>query len=655
MKKLYLITALFFGVNNSMVAQNGRSLNLDSLNKVVPSMPDDSNKVKRYIDMCQFCWAVNPPEGVTYGKKALELAEKINWNKGMATANGVLGMNHIIISDYPKAKEFLQKALALSEELNDLNGVSKANGALGNVYYFQSQYPQAIDQYIKAAKAAEKIKDTAAVVAGLSNIGSIHLDLEKYPEALDYFQKALALNEARHGKGYMAEILGNIGMIYQKQNQLDMALEYLQRGLDFAEEMHDLPNATSTFGNMSTIYFDKGDIEKSLAYVKKQFEMGTKISDLNSVAFSYLQKCQIYLSLVQANRVELLAKFFNGDEKKCLNEANRNADSSIAIYKELQNIEKLRTIYKLKSEILDLLGDEKGAFENFKNYAVAKDSVFNMEKDKKLTQSAMQYEFDKKEAVAKADQEKKDIRQRVIRNSIAGGLAGALIFLIVVYRQRNRISKEKKRSEELLLNILPEEVAEELKQKGNAEAKQIDNVSVLFTDFKGFTQLSEKLSPKELVAEIDLCFRAFDNIVHKHGIEKIKTIGDSYMCAGGLPVPNNTHAFDVVSAAIDIQQFMHQHKVEREAAGKIFFEIRIGIHTGPVVAGIVGVKKYSYDIWGDTVNIASRMESSGETGKVNISGTTYELVKDKFTCTHRGKISAKNKGEIDMYFVEMSN
>lgn len=217
--------------------------------------------------------------------------------------------------------------------------------------------------------------------------------------------------------------------------------------------------------------------------------------------------------------------------------------------------------------------------------------------------------------------------------------------------QRNRISKEKKRSDELLLNILPAEVAEELKAKGSAEAKSINSVTVLFTDFKGFTQLSEKLSAQELVGEINECFSAFDHIMQKYGIEKIKTIGDAYMAAGGLPVPNQTHAKDVIHAAIAIQKFMTELKAKKEAAGQLFFEIRIGVHTGPVVAGIVGVKKYSYDIWGDTVNTASRMESSGEVGKVNISGSTYEEVKDLFLTEYRGKISAKGKGEIDMYFV----
>ena len=217
-----------------------------------------------------------------------------------------------------------------------------------------------------------------------------------------------------------------------------------------------------------------------------------------------------------------------------------------------------------------------------------------------------------------------------------------------------KVEEQRKRSEELLLNILPLEVAEELKENGSARAKQFDEVTVMFTDFKGFTEISEKLSPYELVEEIHNFFKEFDVIIEKYKLEKIKTIGDAYMCAGGLPTFNKTHAEDSVKAALEIQAFMQRHLEERKKSNKAVFEIRIGIHTGPVVAGIVGVKKFAYDIWGDTVNIASRMESSGEVGKVNISASTCELVKDKFKCIHRGKIQAKNKGTLDMYFVETS-
>ncbi|MBS1938788.1 MAG: adenylate/guanylate cyclase domain-containing protein [Bacteroidetes bacterium] len=245
-----------------------------------------------------------------------------------------------------------------------------------------------------------------------------------------------------------------------------------------------------------------------------------------------------------------------------------------------------------------------------------------------------------------------------------------------VMQRTDELRAEKKRSDVLLLNILPEEVAEELKAKGEAAAKLIDNATILFTDFKGFTTLSERMGPQELVRDLNECFSAFDRICERHGIEKIKTIGDAYMAAGGLPTPNTTHAVDAINAALEMRDFIAEGKAKKAAAGLPYFEVRIGVHTGPVVAGIVGVKKFQYDIWGDTVNTASRMESSGEVGQVNISGATYRLVNgeermangtDKdgihhspltnshspaFTFTPRGKVQAKGKGELEMYFVE---
>jgi len=210
------------------------------------------------------------------------------------------------------------------------------------------------------------------------------------------------------------------------------------------------------------------------------------------------------------------------------------------------------------------------------------------------------------------------------------------------------VVKQKERSEELLLNILPSEVAEELKDKGSAKAKLFDDVTVLFTDFVSFTNASERLSPQQLVDELNACFSAFDKIMAKYNIEKIKTVGDGYIAVSGLPLADINHAENIVKAAIEIREFMLSRRLE---LGENTFEIRIGVHCGSVVAGIVGVKKFAYDIWGDTVNIAARMEQNSEAGKINISQTTYELVKDKFTCIYRGEIEAKNKGKLKMYFV----
>ena len=210
------------------------------------------------------------------------------------------------------------------------------------------------------------------------------------------------------------------------------------------------------------------------------------------------------------------------------------------------------------------------------------------------------------------------------------------------------IQNEHNRSEQLLLNILPQKTAIELKETGKSEAKLFNDVTVLFTDFKSFTTVSERLSPQQLVDELHACFSAFDKIVTKYNIEKIKTVGDAYLAVSGLPLPNLNHAEDMVNAALDIREFMLNRRTQ---LGEKTFEIRIGIHSGSVVAGIVGVKKFAYDIWGDTVNTAARMEQNSEAGKINISQTTYELVKDKFNCEYRGEIEAKNKGLLKMYFV----
>ena len=223
----------------------------------------------------------------------------------------------------------------------------------------------------------------------------------------------------------------------------------------------------------------------------------------------------------------------------------------------------------------------------------------------------------------------------------------------IVGRQKVELEIQKKRSDDLLRNILPSEVAEELKEKGSAEVKFFDEVTVLFADFMDFTHISEKLSPNELVAEINECFSAFDHITQKYNVEKIKTIGDSYLAAGGLPLPFVDSIGNTVLAGLEMQDFMIRRKQEREKSGLLAFDMRMGIHTGPLVAGIVGVKKFQYDIWGDTVNTAHRMEVHGESRKVNVSQSTYESIKDEtgFYFEYRGKIDAKSKGELDMYFV----
>jgi adenylate cyclase len=280
-------------------------------------------------------------------------------------------------------------------------------------------------------------------------------------------------------------------------------------------------------------------------------------------------------------------------------------------------------------------------------------------------QQAITLKFEQEKEIDRINQEKKDAiaaaelsRTRNIRNmSIIGGLLALVLFAVAIWsylqkkKDNKRIAEEKQKSDNLLLNILPYEVAEELKANGETAARLHEEVTVLFTDFVNFTANAEKIGVQALLNELNICFTAFDKIIEQYGLEKIKTIGDAYLAVSGLPTSNPQHAANAVNAALAIANFIEKRKASSPTA----LDIRIGINSGNVIAGIVGVKKFAYDIWGDTVNTAARMEQNSEVGKINISDSTYQLVKEQFDCMYRGKISTKGKGEMEMYFVNSIN
>jgi class 3 adenylate cyclase len=360
---------------------------------------------------------------------------------------------------------------------------------------------------------------------------------------------------------------------------------------------------------MSDIYLEKGDYEGAVAYAENSLRLAQKYSLKDQIADAYLKLSQLH----------------------------------------------------------EYKGNFKSSFDNYKNYITYRDSVKNVSVSREISKIRELIEAEKE--IIEAEREKKEAelerdlamqKERNQRNVAIGiGVALFLIGLLTfgLYRRTLFISKTKKiieaernRSEELLLNILPEQTAIELKKSGTVEAKKYDSVSVLFSDFKGYTNYAEDLSPELLVKSLSFYFSEFDNIIEKNGLEKIKTIGDAYMCAGGLPFPDKDHAKKITLAAQEMMDFvtLAKNDVAKDYAN---FDIRIGISSGPVVAGVVGSKKYSYDIWGDTVNVASRMESMSEVGRINISEKTYMLIKSDFECEYRGEFDIKNRGKLKMYFV----
>ncbi len=603
----------------------------------------DSIRLRALDDLSWQNYLYSQPDSVLY---LANLGYKFALSKGLekeaSAALNTLGVAQKVQGNYSEALEYYQRALAIRQEIGDRSGVANTLNKIGNVYSRVGDFPKALDHYQQNLTINEEIGNQVGISNATNNIGLLYYAQDDYPTALEYLEKSLAMDQ-KIGKKYgIASSLNNLGIITSDMGDYATAQDYYQRSFQLFSEIHNQTEMAKAAMNIGTNYQDLNDIEKAFQYFQKSLKISQETGDKNGIAGAFNN-----IGIIYRNR---------GDYQIAIEQCKKG----LKLAEETGSFSKQKTACECLYSSYKSIGNNSKALIYFEQLTTLKDSIFNEANTEELTRLEMQYDFDKKEAAAQAEQEKKDAlaaeelrRQKLVRNSFMGGFAVVLLFAGVFFTQRNRIGKEKQRSEDLLLNILPEEVADELKEKGHSDAQLIEQVTVLFTDFKGFTAMSEILSPQDLVKDLHQCFSEFDQICEKYGIEKIKTIGDAYMAAGGLPAPNSTHAKDVALAALEMAEVVKAGKQKKMNQGLPFFEVRIGIHTGPVVAGIVGVKKFQYDIWGDTVNTASRMESSGEVGKVNVSQDTYAILKNDphFSFESRGKIAAKGKGEIEMWFV----
>jgi adenylate cyclase len=634
------LSLLFTWLGLMMAVCSAQNAQIDSLKNVLSKANDDTFKVHLLLVLSKKYFSNAPEKAIEYAQQAKQLAEQLNFQKGLAYAYKNIGIGYYWQGNYVEAIHSYQKSLAVFDSLGDKVGIANIQSNIGAIYANEGDDETALDYHLKSLKASEEAKDTFRIITACINIGALYSDKPKtYDKALEYLKRALPLSEAIDDKEDIGNACVNMGEIYFKRNDDTSALRYFYRSLKACENSENMPYSLNAIGK---VYFKRKNYPSALTYHQKAYDFANKSG-------AKLDMAQALLGIAAAQR------------------QSGNLAGSINSYKQAEAMagplkanEELKETYEGLASAYAARSDFNDAFKYQNLLTAIKDTLYNIDADKKLQGLQFTFDLEKKESKISLLTKDNEINQRIIsgeklvRNVFIGGFGITLLFAGVFFSQRNKIAKEKDRSDELLLNILPAETAEELKETGTAKTKSFDSVTVMFTDFKNFTQASERLSAEELVKEINLCYSEFDRIVTRHGIEKIKTIGDSYMCAGGLPIANTTHAEDAIRAGLEMQQFMAKHKQEKMNIGLPYFELRLGIHTGPVVAGIVGVKKFAYDIWGDTVNTASRMESSGEVGKVNISGVTYELIKDKFACHHRGKVAAKNKGEIDMYFVTPS-
>ncbi|MGB5226728.1 MAG: adenylate/guanylate cyclase domain-containing protein [Eudoraea sp.] len=594
MRKAYFAIGLFFLFSHFSAGQDQKLA--DSLlflykNGTYPG--DELALLKRIADV-----ETNPEKQLEISELLIKQASKDSLIDFLHNGYLQKGNAHQYLGNNVLALESYFLSLKYAHRIGDEASIGGLMISIAGSYTAMGNSQNAQNYYNKGIQILRKVNDSIKIGTALLNAGDDYFNSGKLDSALIYAKESEIIFKKINYPIGQAYSLGNLGMIYAEQEKDELAEVNINKAIAILEELEDYYPITVYLTYMSDIYIRKNDFPKAFNYAQRSLDLATQYG-----------------------------------LKEQISEAN----------------------LKL-SELYEEAGNLPTSYKYYKDHIVYRDSVKNIETVQQMANQRTDYEVSQKQIeIDLAEQREKNQRNMTIGTAIALLLIG--IMAIGLYRRNNFIRKtkqiieeEKERSDKLLLNILPEETALELKEKGKVKAKKHEAVSVLFSDFKGFTRYSEKLSPEALVETIDFYFSKFDAIIEKHGLEKIKTIGDAYMCAGGLHDNEKDHASRMVLAALEITAFVEETKND-VAASELTFDIRIGINTGPVVAGVVGTNKFAYDIWGDTVNVAARMESMSEPGRINISENTYALIKDDADCTYRGEIEAKNRGKLKMYFV----
>ncbi len=534
------------------------------------------------------------------------------------------------VNDLKLALHYAEELIKLSEQKASYLNLYRGYFQKGNIKRLMGDLEEAIDAYFKSGQAARKAKSFKGEGNTYGAIADIYAVSNNHTNARLYYKKAISTLRQSNDSIALASVISNAGDEFLNHKIYDSAiLHFREAGIIF-EKINYLIGKAYTLGNSGMVYANTGQTNLAEKNINEAIRILEEAEDYYPICVYLISMCDIYLQ--------------KSNEQTAMNYAQR----SLQLAEKYGLKEQISDANLKLSELYERSGNTGESFKYYKNYIAYRDSVNNIKSVQKMADLRTDFEVSKKQTeVDLLNQEKRNQRIMLISVFIILGLA--IVLLGTLYWYFKTISREKKRSESLLLNILPAETAKELKQNGKVDAVKFDEVTVLFTDFVSFSKLAEHVEPVQLVKSIDFYFKGFDEITTKYGLEKIKTIGDSYMCACGLPTANPTHARNVILAAKEMIELVKNAMHAED--GLSHFDVRIGIHTGPVVAGIVGIKKWQYDIWGDTVNIASRMESKSEPGRINLSEITYQQIKDEFPCEYRGEIEVKNRGILKMYFL----
>ena len=629
---------------------------IDSLMHALSHAKEDTNKVNILNEITYENTMINLEQGIKYGKQAIALATKLDWHKGLANAYIRTAINFTYKGDYSLALEDYNKALSIFQLMGDKSEIASCYSNIGVVYLQLGNSPEGLEYFYKGLKIKEEIGDKDGQANDYNSIARVYSQLGKKDLVLATFNRVLKLYTEINNKQGIGMALSNISFSYFNSGKMDSAIFYAQKSINTYKETADKRGLAAAYENLSVAYMSQKKFREYITAIMNAYDLFKKLGSITNIAGCQIRIGEFFSAIAGDTITNLIVdgEWIPSGKTARLKKSEYYFRLALEGYKKTGASDIIKVLQDLSLTLEDI-GNYKDALKYYKEYTRINDSVFSNEDKIKIEKLETQRALDLKDKQIKID----ELEVEKKRNETGFFIAGILLLLVIIgiVLRNNRIQKqtnkllngEKQRSDDLLLNILPAEVAEELKNKGSAEAKLYDNVTVMFTDFVNFTKAGETMEPAELIGELDICFKAFDNILYKYNTEKIKTIGDAYLAVSGLPVANLNHAKELLSAAIEINEFMQNR---RKKLGDKTFDIRIGIHSGNVVAGIVGLKKFAYDIWGDTVNTAARMEQNSQPGRINISQVTYDLVKDEFECSFRGELPVKNKGKLNMYFLE---
>ncbi|MBI3500436.1 MAG: tetratricopeptide repeat protein, partial [Bacteroidetes bacterium] len=548
MKKLLQITFFLFSISGF-----SQQRKVDSLLTLLRKDKSGTTQINHLLTLCdEYPFIGEYDSAIHYGNKALLLCNGQNLQGLKAKALNGIGIAYFYQGDYPKTLEYYFQSLKIKEQIGDKSEIAKTIGNIGTVYWRQGNYSKTLEYYFKALKTFEEVGNKNKITVILSNIGIVYKEQGDNPKALEYYFKALKMDEELGRKNGIAANLNNIGTVYYQQGDNTKALECFFKGLKMADELGDKQSQANTFGNIGVIYSAQADYPKALEYYFKALKINEEMGDKSGMTIELGNIGSAYT------------------KQKKYAQAEHYLLKSLALAREIGSLADIKEGHQLLSELYFEKGEYKNAYEHHQQYSNAKDSLLNEESSKQIAEMQTKYETEKKEqqiTLLNKDKELQDAqlnRQKIVIWSVVGGLLIVVFLSIFIFRER-------KKSEKLLLNILPAETARELKANGKAKAKHYESVTVMFTDFKGFTTIAEKLSAEELVSELDFLFKKFDEIISRYNIEKIKTIGDAYMCASGLPTPNSNHAEEIVKAGIEIQSWMKEQNNK--------WSLRMGIHS----------------------------------------------------------------------------